>query len=51
MKAGPVTRIGWHRHYAKVFDKTGRHTAEHLAIWYLLLHLAFDPPTVGTNHG
>ena len=42
MKVGPVTRMGWHKHYAKIFDKTGRHTAEHLALWYLMLHLAFD---------
>lgn len=51
MKAGPVTRIGWHKHYAKIFNKTGRHTAEHLAIWYQFLHLAFDPPTGEPSHG
>lgn len=32
---------GWHKHYVQVFNKTGRAQAEHLAIWYLLLHLAF----------
>lgn len=33
--------LGWHKHYAEVFNKTGRLQAEHLAIWYLFLHLAF----------
>jgi len=32
---------GWHKHYAEVFNKTGRSDAAHLAMWYLLLHLAF----------
>lgn len=31
---------GWHKHYAEVFNKTSRAQAEHLAIWYLLLHIA-----------
>lgn len=44
-------RIGWHKHYAKIFNTTGRHTAEHLTIWYLLLHLAFDPPSDGIFTG
>lgn len=51
MKAGPVTRMGWHKHYAQVFNKTGRHTAAHLAIWYQFLHLAFDTPSGETSHG
>jgi len=32
--------LGWHKHYAEVFNKTERPDAAHLAIWYLLLHLA-----------
>lgn len=35
------TRMGWHQHYADVFNKTGRETAAHLACWYLLLYEAF----------
>lgn len=30
--------FGWSQHYQKVFNKTLRPQAEHLAIWYLLLH-------------
>lgn len=33
-------RYGWYKHYAEVFNKTERPDAAHLAIWYLLLHLA-----------
>jgi hypothetical protein len=33
-------RLGWHKFYATQFNKTGSSQAEHLAIWYLLLHLA-----------
>jgi hypothetical protein len=35
-------RLGWHKHYAKRFNKTGSKQAEHLALWYLVLHIAFD---------
>lgn len=35
-------RLGWHRYYVKQFNKTGSWQAEQLAMWYLLLHLAFD---------
>jgi hypothetical protein len=35
-------RLGWHRFYAKQFDKNGSAQAEQLACWYLLLHLVFD---------
>lgn len=35
-------RLGWHQFYAKQFDKNGTEHAEHLACWYLFLHLAFD---------
>ncbi len=51
MKAGPMTRMGWQQHYAKIFNKTGRRTAEHLAIWYQFLHLAFDFPDGELSHG
>lgn len=30
--------LGWSLHYQRVYSKTGRKQAEHLAIWYLLLH-------------
>lgn len=32
--------FGWHKYYAERFNKTGRPDCAHLAIWYLLLHLA-----------
>lgn len=37
-------RLGWHKHYVERFNKTEKADAEHLAIWYLLLHLAFGTP-------
>lgn len=44
MKVMPTgaDRLGWHRHYAKRFNKTGHPHAEWLACWYLFLHLAFE---------
>lgn len=41
IRSYPATRIGWHKHYADRFNKTGSQQAAHLADWYLLLHLAF----------
>lgn len=41
MRAYPCTRLGWHKHYANQFNRTGSKQAEQLACWYLLLHLAF----------
>lgn len=38
----PNTRLGWHRHYVKRFDKTGHPHAEQMACWYLFLHLQHD---------
>ena len=38
---GPCTRLGWHKHYAKRFNKTGSQQAEQMACWYLLLYLEF----------
>jgi hypothetical protein len=35
-------RLGWHKYYVARFNKTGSPQAEHLAMWYLLLYLAFD---------
>lgn len=34
-------RLGWHAYYVQRFNKTQSLQAEHLAIWYLLLHEAF----------
>lgn len=34
-------RAGWARYYSEVYNKTGRETAAHLAVWYLLLQEAF----------
>jgi hypothetical protein len=42
MKSKPVTRMGWHKHYAGRFNKTQHQDAAHLAIWYLLLHLGLE---------
>jgi hypothetical protein len=33
--------LGWHKHYAQVHNKTQTFDSAHLAMWYLLLHLAF----------
>jgi hypothetical protein len=33
-------RLGWYKHYAERFNKTQHPDAAHLAMWYLLLHLA-----------
>ena len=45
MKASPVTRMGWHEYYVDLFNKTDGKRGEHLANWFLLLHLAFDEQT------
>lgn len=39
--AYPSSRIGWHNFYADRFSKDPTNTqAEHLACWYLFLHLS-----------
>ena len=40
MRRYPVgsDNYGWFLHYADRHSKTGHPDAEHLAIWYLLLH-------------
>lgn len=38
-------RIGWHQHFVDRFNATQSKQAEHLACWFLLLHLAFDEPS------
>jgi hypothetical protein len=42
-------RLGWHNFYAAQFEywvrmksRDGARNAEHLALWYLFLHLAKD---------
>jgi hypothetical protein len=37
---------GWHKYYVEVFNKTGRSQAEHLAVWYLLLHFMHEGEAV-----
>ena len=37
MKAAPSSREGWRDYYIGVFNKTGRETAAHMAVWYMLL--------------
>lgn len=32
---------GWYKHYAEVHNKTQTFDSAHLAMWYLLVHLAF----------
>lgn len=32
---------GWYKHYAEVHNKTQTFDSAHLAMWYLLAHLAF----------
>lgn len=41
MRAAPVTRSGWARHYSREHRRTGSQAAATLAAWYQLLHLAF----------
>lgn len=44
-KAQPhgTDRLYWHQFYVTLFNKDqSNHQAEHMAVWYLLLHLAFD---------
>ena len=38
-------RIGWHRYYVGRYNQNQDRYAEHLACWFLFLHLAFDEPT------
>ena len=46
-KHTPNSRMGWHEHYTRRYNKhKGGDQAAHLAMWYLLLHLAFDAPQV-----
>lgn len=40
MKRMPVSRVHWASFYQKVYCKTGRESAAHLANWYQLLDLA-----------
>lgn len=40
----PNTRLGWHKYYVNRFNKSQHPDAEHLAMAYLLLHLAFEAP-------
>ena len=45
IRTGANDRLGWHRFYAKRFDTCVRQgkdprQAEHLSLWYLILHLA-----------
>lgn len=42
VKKTPMNRLDWHQYYVARFNKTQTKDAEHLALWYLLLHLAFD---------
>jgi hypothetical protein len=46
MEASPTTRMGWHEYYVDLFNKTDGKRGEHLANWFLLLHLAFDEQPV-----
>lgn len=42
MRRMPVSRAAWSEFYVKVFCRTGRNSAAHMACWYQLLDLA-DP--------
>jgi hypothetical protein len=42
MKQAPITRLGWHRFYAGRFNRLQREDSAHMALFYFLLHLAFD---------
>lgn len=42
-KNKPISRMGWHRFYVNKFNKKPHPDTEQMALWYLLLHLAFDP--------
>ena len=47
LKRLPNTRMGWHQHFAKRFNSTENHRTAQMSLWYLFLHLAFDPATSG----
>mgnify|MGYP003403601837 FL=1 len=49
MKKYPNSRMGWHKWYADLYNKTGRKSAEHLAMWFLLLHKAFGERSTSTK--
>jgi hypothetical protein len=34
--------MGWHRYYTRLFNRTMRETAAHMALWYYALMLADD---------
>ena len=38
----PHTRYGWYLWYAEQFNQHGQPYAAQLAMWYYLLHIAFD---------
>jgi hypothetical protein len=38
----PVTRMGWASFYIKRYCRYQTLQAEHLAMWYLILHEAFE---------
>lgn len=38
----PSTRLGWSEHFATSYNKNGSPHTAHMALWYFLLHLAFD---------
>ena len=40
LRKAPVSRLGWHHYYVTRFNKTGHAQAEHMALWYLFLHLS-----------
>jgi hypothetical protein len=37
-----MARLGWHHYYVARFNKFRTGQAEHMALWYLMLHLEFD---------
>lgn len=41
-KNKPSSRLGWAEYYMKLFHHKRTAEVEHLALWYYMLHLAFD---------
>jgi len=42
LRKPPITRLGWHKHFAKRYDANPKETTAQMSLWYLILHLAFD---------
>ncbi len=40
VKSLPCTRAGWIKYYQELYNRTGRESAAHMAVWYMILETA-----------